>query len=399
MKSLDIVQNVQIPEKVCKELLEHVRENCHKFKRVNQEEEPPLRTLDHGLFGEYINLAPDEEASYPYVIRTKDNKCYLRFRFDQDVSHEEAYKSDFLLSRCGPNDPNCDASFRQVLTYQGGNSEKGDIPETVMAQLKDLLLPAVLKVFGEENNEDALKYSRMFSIYANLLFPGHNIKMHLDVPQFLGVDRSTTPSWLLIAARCSGLFSKKQVRNVTCVHYPQDLDFGGELLVFGTEPVGKIYPVSGGTTAVLDTDSLNHMVAQVRGKNDTREEIIPGPDFPTECRVEVEESVVGYVWSVLNSDGKVVHKCKESEVRFSVSIKFHVFANEDEAKRFDSNSETISAEEIIDVLTKDLVSKGVIQEGKSDLKLFDLAPIFVKEYIIPHAPSSDVIENTWKCYE
>ena len=50
---------------------------------------------------------------------------------------------------------------------------------------------------------------------------------------------------------------------------------------------GKIYPVSGGTTAVLDTDSLNHMVAQVRGKNDTREEILPGPDFPTECRVEV----------------------------------------------------------------------------------------------------------------
>jgi len=367
--------------------------------RGSIKKEPPLRTLDHGLFGEYIELPPNEESTYPYVIRTNDNKCYLRFRFDQDVSHEEAYKTDFLLSRCGPNDPNCDASFRQVLTYQGGNSDKGSIPESVTEQLKDLLLPAVLKVFGEENNEDALKYSRMFSIYANLLFPGHNIKMHLDVPQFLGVDRSTTPSWLLIAARCSGLFAKKQVRNVTCVHYPQDLNFGGELLVFGTEPVGKVFPVSNGLTAVLDTDSLNHMVAQVRGKNITRKEIIPGPDFPKECRVEVEKSGEGYVWSIIDSDGKVWQKNKEEDVRYSISIKFHVLANEAEAKLFDSKTETISAEEIIDVLTKDLISKGVIQQEKSDFKLFDLAPIFVKEYILPHAPSTDVIENTWKCYE
>ena len=100
--------------------------------------------------------------------------------------------------------------------------------------------------------------------------------------------------------------------------------------------------------------------------SDWTRKIKDGLDF------QVEKSGVGYVWSVLNSDGKVLHKCKESEVRFSVSIKFHVFANEDEAKRFDSNSETISAEEIIDVLTKDLVSKGVIQEGKSDLKLFNI---------------------------
>ena len=34
-----------------------------------------------------------------------------------------------------------------------------------------------------------LKASAMFSIYTNLLVPGNTIKLHLDVPQFVGLDR------------------------------------------------------------------------------------------------------------------------------------------------------------------------------------------------------------------
>lgn len=60
--------------------LEIVRKNSDKFIRVNEREEPPLRTLDHGLAGEFRNLESGEADPYPYVIRTKDGKCYHGFR-------------------------------------------------------------------------------------------------------------------------------------------------------------------------------------------------------------------------------------------------------------------------------------------------------------------------------
>ena len=71
---------------------------------------------------------------------------------------EAAHVNDYLMSRCGSNDSNTNLSFRQVLTYQGGVSSKDDnLDLEAIEQLKEILLPAVLKVFGEENNEEAKK--------------------------------------------------------------------------------------------------------------------------------------------------------------------------------------------------------------------------------------------------
>ena len=57
------------------------------------------------------------------------------------------------------------------------------------------------------------------------------VAMHLDVPEFLGVERSGCPSWLLVAAHCSALFPHSRVRNVTAVCYPSSSD-GGTLAVY-----------------------------------------------------------------------------------------------------------------------------------------------------------------------
>lgn len=57
-----------------------VRKNADKFQKINQEEEPPLRTLDHGLYGEYVELSPADKDPYPYVLRRPDGKCYHGFR-------------------------------------------------------------------------------------------------------------------------------------------------------------------------------------------------------------------------------------------------------------------------------------------------------------------------------
>ena len=68
------------------------------------------------------------------------------------------------------------------------------------------------------------------------------VAMHLDVPEFLGVERSGCPSWLLVAAHCSALFPGSRVRNVTAVCYPSS-STGGTLAVY--HPQGGLCRVRG----------------------------------------------------------------------------------------------------------------------------------------------------------
>ena len=78
----------------------------------------------------------------------------------------------------------------------------------------------------------------MFSIYTNLLIPGNTMKLHVDTPDFAGLDRSRCPSWLLAVAHCSGLFTEDRIRNVTCVCYPRDAN-GGELSLHAAQKTGE----------------------------------------------------------------------------------------------------------------------------------------------------------------
>lgn len=132
-----------------------------------------------------------------------------------------------------------------------------------MAQLRSLLLPAVLRIYGEEGSQEAWQASEMFSVYTNLLIPGNTIKLHIDTPDFAGLDRSQCPSWLLAVAHCSGLFSDSRIRNVTCVLYPQDAT-GGELSLHAADQAGRVVPVTRGTSVIMNADSIFHQVAKVR---------------------------------------------------------------------------------------------------------------------------------------
>ena len=85
---------------------------------------------------------------------------------------EAAHVNDYLMSRCGSNDSNTNLSFRQVLTYQGGVSSKDDdLDQEAIEHLKEILLPAALKVFGEEGNEEAKKVvTNVFFGFGNKYF-------------------------------------------------------------------------------------------------------------------------------------------------------------------------------------------------------------------------------------
>ena len=78
----------------------------------------------------------------------------LNYRFDSNVLHEALHKSEYLQSRCGPFDPNTASNFRQVLTYGTGDDIMAN---EAVEELRDLLLPAALTVFGEAENKEAKK--------------------------------------------------------------------------------------------------------------------------------------------------------------------------------------------------------------------------------------------------
>jgi len=398
MDSLDNIQRVALPEQLSSQLLDVIRKKHHKFQRINKEEEPPLRMLDHGLYGEYACLSPQEKDPNPYVLRS-GAKCYHAFRFDQDVCDEKAHDSEFLCSIHGEAFYDNQTSFRQILSYSGGVSSDSDIPPEVRDKLKKLLLPAALKIYGEEKNAAAWEASELFSIYTNLLIPGNTIKLHVDTPDFAGLDRSRCPSWLLAVAHCSGQFSDSRVRNVTCVCYPQDAN-GGELSLHAADNRGCVFPVRRGTSVVMNADSIFHQVAKVKpqaGEGPAR--LNTSADLPAKCYLEVEERDDGFWWIIRDKmSGAVATEVKEDDIRFSVSCKFHIFHDLAEAQKMKSKEKRLTAEHIIDVLTEDLKQKNKIPRSDEKMKLFDLAPILVSEYILPLSPSSADIERVWKDY-
>ena len=246
------------------------------------------------------------------------------------------------------------------------------------------------------------KVARLFSVYANLLLPGQTVTLHLDVPEFIGVERSTCPSWLLVAAHCSGLFTRFRVNNVTAVCYPSSCK-GGSLAVYHRE--GGVFPVEEGVALALDTDSHFHhsrfFLPRVsfwyrnifQFKRVTSSLGTLPPSLPDHCVLEVDEE--SRSWKVI-SGVKVVAEHKEEDLRFSVSCKFHMFRSEEEMEEFyqEGKREALSAEKIIEGLLEELERRGL--KLSKETPLYELAPVLVKEFVVPFAPNSADIEEMWK---
>ena len=88
-------------------------------------------------------------------------------------------------------------------------------------------------------------------------------------------------------------------------------------------------------------------------------------------------------------DGKQITEYDEEDIRFSISCKFHIFKNMQERDELNDSSLVLPATKVIEDLKKDLISKKKLKDV--DINLFDLAPILVKEYILPLSPPSAVI--------
>jgi hypothetical protein len=376
----DVVPS-KLDKATCDRAMQLVKDTADQFSRVDKDDEPPFRVLEHGLPGEACAAPSDGVPPYPHMIRRGD-KFYLGYRFDQDVCDKAVRATDALRTIFGEADKEADAFFRLPIGYAAKNQEfNGD--RELANQLASELAPHALRVFGEENNPEAS--TRVYSMYCNALLPGHVINNHLDVAEFYGVDRSKCPNWLLVAAHCSGLFGPKRARNATAVFYPRTAR-GGDLAVYG--PTDAVYPAAEGHAVVFDADSAFHHSAPVHAPGTSVPP--PAPKLPANATLRRD----GDAWVVVDEAGCELSRHAEEDIRWSISCKFHVFKDKEELEAYESGADALTAESIIDRLTEDLRAKGKIPADE-ELPLYEIGPIIVKEYVAPLAPTAEAIEKLW----
>ena len=126
------------------------------------------------------------------------------------------------------------------------------------------------------------------------------------------------------------------------------------------------------------------------------------PDLPDQYVLEVDDKKdldQSPTWKVISGEGLEVAKHKEEELRISVSCKFHMFESKEEEEEFyKGKREALTVGKIIEGLMDELKKKARIPlelQGQ-DIPLYKLAPLLVKEFIVPFAPDSADIEKMWE---
>ena len=154
---------------------------------------------------------------------------------------------------------------------------------------------------------------------------------------------------------------------------------------------------------VMNADSCFHHSQQARRSQAVTEptQQLPVPQLPDSCLLEFDHTASGVLWIVRDTKTKkVFSKIPEKDIRFSVSCKFHIFHDEEEILKYESNEKKLTAENIIEVLIQDLKTKKKLPDecDPKTMPLYKLAPILVKEYISPLAPTSADIQAVWQSY-
>ncbi|MCY4498651.1 MAG: hypothetical protein OXC14_15365 [Rhodospirillaceae bacterium] len=212
------------------------------------------------------------------------------------------------------------------------------------------------------------------AVLANLYVAGQWLGPHTDITEFRGVNRSTTPQWLLICMHHSRLFDEWRLPIATAVNFFNVCE-GGEFRFYPDGPGGApvTAPQRPNTALLMDTDSIYHEVRPIYDPE--------GLPAPLE-RGQVLRFGDDRKWRVGGSDGAVVGTYGWDEMRFSVSWKAYCFRDETERQTWSDRSNDLTIEFITGRLTEDLMDRGLL--GSPNPDNVTLARAIVDAYY--HAP-------------
>ncbi|HYC55075.1 MAG TPA: hypothetical protein VEL28_09070, partial [Candidatus Binatia bacterium] len=188
-------------------------------------------------------------------------------------------------------------------------------------------------------------------VYANLLVPGQELAVHTDVPEFRGINRQKNPQWLIVAMHHSGLFERYRMPIATGVAWYHDCA-GGEFAFYpdGPDAPPVAYPVRFNTAVMMDTDSVFHGVDRVRETSEPVHRLRPGMRLVHEGDRR---------WAVRDGERKVTEYCWE-DLRFSISWKAYCFADQGERRIWESHTDDLSSDTVLETMIADLRSRAII---------------------------------------
>lgn len=190
-------------------------------------------------------------------------------------------------------------------------------------------------------------------VYVNIMGPTpFSFPPHLDVPAFRGVTRTDYPIWLLKVMKTSGLFERWRTTIATAVTWFYDGP-GGDFHYWpgGPDgPEGVESPPFDNVAVVADNEATFHGVAPL-GPNGAR---MP-ESLTSESRLVRGESG----WNVQDANGTILAHFDDAEVRVTVSWKAYVYADDDAARRADSDQDQLDLATVVDTLRGDLRRRGV----------------------------------------
>lgn len=208
-------------------------------------------------------------------------------------------------------------------------------------------------------------------LYLNLLVPGQELAIHIDVPEFAGADRSITPQWLLVIMRASGLFEDLRVPIATAITYFGHAP-GGALRHYPDGPAGSShrFEPSDNTALALDTDSRYHGVERVGS-----------PDEPAPVEIVAGATLQhdGSAWVMESPSGAELRRYATNEVRISISWKAYCFDSKDDAAAFEAARGTLTIAEIEHRLFADLRNRGLIGSDEQP-HLPDIVDLLIDTY-------------------
>jgi len=194
---------------------------------------------------------------------------------------------------------------------------------------------------------------RPWGVYSNITWqlPFDQGGGHTDVPAFVGIDRTRTPTWLLNAMGHSGLFEKERIDIATAVSwFYRGTDGGFSYWPDGPDRPPCVHEGAIFNTGIMgDNDRMYHRVRPV-GRRDQ--------GFPTGLTLDTRlEHDGGDRWAI-RERGETLAEMPFDTLRISVSWKAYVYRDAEQQQRHEAGSNGLDLDQVVDRFLDDLAARG-----------------------------------------
>ncbi len=224
----------------------------------------------------------------------------------------------YLVRSTAASDASRDAESAEVPSYLIGPTFRGDWAFGGVAQVPGAEALLDHPGFVESAEEMCGPGVRVVpdQVYVNLTAPsGGQPFSHVDIPEFVGVDRTNAPGWMLQAMGSSRLFEDARITIITAVAWFHL----GERGYFRYWPDGRDresvrHEDVWNTAVVGDNDFMHHKVERTGP---------PDLEPPEEMTIDTHLDHDGTDW-VIVEDGRVLARYDDEHIRLSLSWKAKV---------------------------------------------------------------------------